>query len=263
MGITGKRVVIFMPARNTGHLLRQTYDDIPDAYRQEIILVDNASHDNTVEVAEGLGMRVIKHSENRGYGGSLKTGYRAAIDSGADVVLMLHSDYQYDPCLVPDMVRPLLDDRADCVLGSRLVGGKCLQGGMPWWKYVANVALTKMINLSIGGDVAEFQTGYRAFSRKCLESIPFERNSDNFLFDMQILVQIVRANLRVVAIPIPTRYMKGVSTMTFRQCVRYGFGVLRCIGGYWAFRLRLQRNRKYESIVIHPREEAARRESSS
>lgn len=262
MTIKDKRVVIFMPARNTGHLLEQTYSQIPEDYRDEIILIDNASDDNTVEVAERLGIKVIRHSENRGYGGSQKTGYRTVVEEGADVVVMLHSDFQYDPRLVPDMVKPLLSGEADAVLGCRLLGKECLKGGMPWWKYIANVGLTNMINLTIGASIAEYQTGYRAYSRKCLQSIPFERNSNDFLFDMQILVQLVRNKQRVVCIPIPTRYMKGVSTMTFKQCMRYGFGVLRCLAAYWAHRLHLWPNSKYVRYHATTLGEASPGESS-
>lgn len=243
-----KRIVIFMPARNTGHLLEKTYADIPEGFHDEIILVDNASEDNTVEVAQRLGMTVIKHTENRGYGGSLKTGYTAAIERGADIIVMLHSDYQYDPRILPEMVQPILEGKGDAVLGSRLMGGRCLQGGMPWWKYVANVGLTNFINLSVGGDLAEYQTGYRAFSKDCLKRVPYHRNSNDFLFDMEILVQILRSGQRIVSIPIPTRYMKGVSTMTFKQCMRYGFGVLHCLAAYWAHRLHVRYNSKYEPL---------------
>ncbi len=243
-----KRIVIFMPARNTGHLLEKTFTDIPEGFHDEIILVDNASEDDTVEVAKRLGMTVIKHAENRGYGGSLKTGYTAALESGADIVVMLHSDYQYDPRMLPEMVQPILDEQADAVLGSRLMGGHCLQGGMPWWKYIANVGLTNFINLSVGGNLAEYQTGYRAFSSDCLKRIPYHRNSNDFLFDMEILVQILRSGQRIVSIPIPTRYMKGVSTMTFKQCMRYGFGVLRCLAGYWAHRLHFKPDSKYDPL---------------
>ncbi len=242
------RVVVFMPARNTAHLIAQTVGGIPEPYAREIILVDNASTDDTVAVARRLGLAVVEHARDRGYGGSLKTGYRAALDAGADVVVMLHSDYQYDPALVPQMVAPLLAGQADVVLGSRLLGGACLEGGMPLWKYVANVGLTELINRAVGGRLPEFQTGYRAFTSAALRAVPYDRNSDDFLFDMEILVQLIRAGARIHSIPIPTRYMPGVSTMTLAQCVRYGFGVFGCLAGYGAHRAGVRRDAKYDAF---------------
>lgn len=244
------RVVVFMPARNTAHLIEQTVAGIPEPFAREIILVDNASTDDTVEVARRLGLQVVEHARDRGYGGSLKTGYRTALEAGADVVVMLHSDYQYDPALVGEMVGPLLAGDADVVLGSRLLGGACLEGGMPWWKYVANVGLTELINLSVGGRLPEFQTGYRAFTSAALRAVPFERNSDDFLFDMEILVQLILSGSRIHSIPIPTRYMPGVSTMTLQQCLRYGFGVLGCLAGYGADRAGVRRDAKYQDVTV-------------
>ena len=152
------KVLIFMPARNTAHLLKQTFDDIPKNFADQIILVDNASTDNTVEIAKTLGMKVIQHEKNLGYGGSLKTGYTTAIKEGADIVVMLHSDNQYDPKFLPKIIKPILEGKADTVLGSRILGAEAKTGGMPWWKYFANITLTKIINRAIGSDIKEFHT---------------------------------------------------------------------------------------------------------
>jgi len=251
--IKDKKIIIFMPARNTAHLLEETFRDIPEGFADQIILVDNASTDNTVDVAHSLGMKIIQHEKNLGYGGSLKTGYTSAIREGADIVVMLHSDNQYDPKFLPQIVQPILDGEADVVLGSRLLGAKALAGGMPWWKYLANVGLNRLINSAIGANIVEYHTGYRAYSRKVLENLPYRYASDNFLFDMEMLVQIVRHGFRIKEIPIPTRYFRGASTMTFKQCVYYGLGVLFSLSRFYANKWNVWKSRRYSRIYEYPR----------
>jgi glycosyltransferase involved in cell wall biosynthesis len=254
--IKGKKIVVFMPARNTARLLKETYKDIPEGFADQIILVDNASNDNTVEVADALGMTVIKHERNLGYGGSLKTGYATAVNEGADIVVMLHSDNQYDPTFLPHIVKPILDGEADAVLGSRILGAHAKAGGMPWWKYIANVGLTRLINYAIGSNICEFHTGYRAYSRKVLENLPYRYASDNFLFDTEIIVQIIRHGFRIKEIPIPTRYFSGASTMTFKQCVAYGIGIMFSLSRYYAHKLNLWQSRRYSRIYGHTHSKA-------
>ncbi len=246
--IDNKKIVIFMPARNTAHLLEKTYNDIPKGFADQIILVDNASTDNTVEIAHSLGMKVIRHENNLGYGGSLKTGYTNAIKEGADVVVMLHSDNQYDPKILPQIVKPILSGEADAVLGSRILGAKTRSGGMPWWKYIANIRLTKLINFSIGSKIHEFHTGYRAYSRKLLENLPYRYNSDNFLFDTEITIQIISHGFTIKEVPIPTHYFTDASTMTFGQCVIYGLGILISLLRYSIHKMNFIKFKKYSRI---------------
>jgi glycosyltransferase involved in cell wall biosynthesis len=250
--IDGHKIVIFIPARNTARLLKETYKDIPKDFADQIILVDNNSSDNTVEVAYSLGMKVIRHEKNLGYGGSLKTGYSTAIKEGADIVVMLHSDNQYDPKFLPEIVRPILDGEADVVLGSRILGGETKTGGMPWWKFIANVSLTRLINTAIGSDIKEFHTGYRAYSRKVLENLPYRYNSDNFLFDTEITVQTIRHGFKTKEVPIPTRYFAGASTMTFYQSAIYGVGIIGSLLRYYLHKLNIKKSRRYSRIYEHP-----------
>ncbi len=249
--INNKKIVIFMPARNTAHLLEKTYKDIPSDFADQIILVDNSSSDDTVEVAYSLGMKVIRHENNLGYGGSLKTGYATAIKEGADIVVMLHSDNQYDPKFLPQIVKPIVDDEADAVLGSRILGGEAKTGGMPWWKYIANVWLTRLINRAIGSNIKEFHTGYRAYNREVLEHLPYRYNSDNFLFDTEIIIQVIKHGFRIKEVPIPTRYFTGASTMTFIQSVFYGIGILWSLSRYFLHKLNIKKSRRFSRIYEH------------
>ena len=241
----GKKIVIYIPARNTAHLLKPTCEAIPKGLAERIILVDNVSSDNTVEVAASLGLEVIRHDRNRGYGGSQKTGYKNFLENEGDIVVMLHSDYQYDPACIPDLVEPILEGRADAVLGSRILGGQALKGGMPWWKFVFNRLLTHIENLIIGARIVEYHTGFRAYSRRLLETIPFEENSDDFLFDTEILIQVHHFDFRITEIPIPTRYTEGASMMTFGQGVVYGLGVFKALLVYLLHRARIRRSPQY------------------
>ena len=234
-----------MPAYNVENLLEKTVRDIPQGVADEIILVDNASSDNTIRVANSLGLTVIRHSRNMGYGGSQKTGYKEALKKGADVVVMLHSDYQYSPKLLPEIVSPILKNEADVVFGSRLLGGKALEGGMPIWKYVSNIFLNHVINFVVGSNITEFHTGYRAYSRSVLESIPFFLNSNNFLFDTEITIQIISKGFKIKEIPIPTHYSKSSSTMTFTQGIVYGLGVFKTLIKYLLTRYKIKRFPQY------------------
>ncbi len=221
-----------MPAYNAARTLERTYRDLPPDVVDHVILVDDVSKDETVEIAQRLGLKVIVHVQNRGYGGNQKTCYIEALKDGADVVVMLHPDYQYDSRLVPQLIAPILAGEADLVLGSRFLGGGTLAGGMPRWKYVANRFLTIVENLVLGQHLSECHTGFRAYSRRLLETIPFLLNSDGFVFDTQVIAQTVAFGFRVAEIPVPTRYFAEASSVDFRHSVIYGLGTLAVMARY-------------------------------
>ena len=229
--IHGKRLVVVMPAYNAEATIRRTVAEIPVGFVDEIILVDDASHDATAEVAGDLGLTTIRHPRNRGYGGNQKTCYTTALGRGADVVVMLHPDYQYSPRLVVAMASMVASGQYDAALGSRILGNTARQGGMPVWKYVPNRALTLIQNLLMGAKLSEYHTGYRCFSRRVLEALPLEENSDDFVFDNEMLVQIIRRDFRIAEVTCPTRYFPEASSINFGRSVRYGFGVLRAATG--------------------------------
>ncbi|MCX5776079.1 MAG: glycosyltransferase family 2 protein [Candidatus Firestonebacteria bacterium] len=220
------KVIVVMPAYNAAKTVQVTYDDIPKDYVDEVILVDDASHDETVKKAKELGLQVFVHSENRGYGGNQKTCYTEALREGADIVIMLHPDYQYDPKLIPEIIRPIIEGRADLVLASRLLSGTALSGGMPVYKFISNRFLTICENIFLGQRLSEFHTGYRAYSKKLLTSIPFMNNSENFVFDTEVIVQTVYFGFKISEIPCPTRYMKDASSISFRNSLIYGLQTL-------------------------------------
>lgn len=224
--IGDKKIVLVMPAYNAAKTVRQTYAEIPHDIVDEVLLVDDASRDDTVAVARELGIRTITHARNTGYGGNQKTCYSAALDLGADIVVMLHPDYQYTPLLVEAMVSPIARGVFDCMLGSRILSNGALKGGMPVYKYLSNRVLTLAQNLLAGEKLSEYHTGYRAYSRQVLTSIGFRNNSDNFIFDNQFLAQILYAGFRVGEITCPTRYADDSSSISFSNSVRYGLGVL-------------------------------------
>jgi glycosyltransferase involved in cell wall biosynthesis len=224
--ILGKKIVVVMPAYNAEKTLRQTYAELPHEYVDEIILVDDASRDNTVVVANELGIRTIIHGENRGYGGNQKTCYTEALQHGADIVVMIHPDYQYSPRLATAMASMIASGHYDVVLGSRILGGDALKGGMPLYKYIANRFLTLIENLVLGAKLSEYHTGFRAFSRRVLETLPLEENSDDFVFDNQMLAQAVYFGFKIGEVSCPTRYFKEASSINFRRGVKYGLGVL-------------------------------------
>jgi glycosyltransferase involved in cell wall biosynthesis len=239
------RLVIVMPAYNAARTLERTYADIPHELVHKIILVDDVSRDETVEIARNLGLDVIIHRQNRGYGGNQKTCYAAALEAGADIVVMLHPDYQYDATRIPDLVAPIADGERDLMLGSRFLGDP-LAGGMPRWKYFANRFLTTLENVAFGLRLSEYHTGLRAYSRRLLETIPFSRNSDNFVFDQELIAQVVAAGMadRIGEIAVPTRYFTEASSVGFRRSVVYGLSTLQVIVRYLLHRLRLRPSRK-------------------
>jgi glycosyltransferase involved in cell wall biosynthesis len=222
----GKRIVVVMPAYNAEKTLIKTYNEIPHEYVDEVILVDDGSSDRTVEVAEGLGLRTFVHTKNRGYGGNQKTCYREALILGADVVVMLHPDYQYSPKLITAMADMVLSGHYDACLGSRIVADDTLRGGMPLYKYVANRALTFVQNICIGTKLSEFHTGFRAFSSEVLKALPLEENSDDFVFDNEMLAQVHYFGYHIGEISCPTRYFDEASSINFKRSVQYGLGVL-------------------------------------
>ncbi len=217
-----------MPAYNAEQTLRQTYDELPLDIVDEVILVDDASHDETVTLAEELGIHhIIVHDQNKGYGGNQKSCYQKALDIDADIVIMVHPDYQYTPKLVRSMASLIADDVFDCVLGSRILGTGALKGGMPIIKYIANRGLTLIENLLAGYKLSEYHTGYRAFSRELLQNLPLERNSDDFIFDNQMLLQIIYYGYVIGEVTCPTRYMEEASSIGGWRVVKYGLGVLQ------------------------------------
>lgn len=238
---TAHRVVVVMPAYNAARTLERTYADIPHALIDRIILVDDVSRDETVEIARQLGLDVHIHKQNRGYGGNQKTCYDEALSADATVVVMLHPDYQYDATRIPALIRPILDATADMVLGSRLLGDP-LAGGMPRWKYVSNRFLTALENLAFGLRLSEYHTGFRAYSRRLLETIPYHANSDDFVFDQELVSQAVACGFRITEIPVETRYFEEASSVNFQRSVVYGLSTLRVVARHLLHRSRIRRS---------------------
>jgi glycosyltransferase involved in cell wall biosynthesis len=222
------KVVVVMPAYNAARTLVRTYRDIPGEVVDHVILVDDVSADDTVAVAELLDLQVVVHRQNTGYGGNQKTCYDTALAEGADVVVMLHPDYQYDATRIPELIAPILGGDADMMLGSRFLGDP-LAGGMPRWKYLANRFLTGLQNRSYRLRLSEYHTGFRAYSRKLLETIDYRANSDDFVFDQQLVGQVVRGGFRIGEVAVPTRYFAEASSVNFRRSVRYGLATLRTL----------------------------------
>jgi len=221
-----KKVVVVMPAYNAAKTLKQTYDEIDRDIVDEIILVDDASRDETAKLAKKLKIKTIIHPQNRGYGGNQKTCYEAALKLGADIVIMLHPDYQYTPKLIPAMAHMLASGLYDAVLGSRILGGQALQGGMPIYKYISNRFLTLTQNALMGAKLSEYHTGYRAFTRKVLQAIPMEKNSDDFIFDNEMLSQIHYLGFRIAEVTCPAKYFAEASSINFVRSSIYGLGCL-------------------------------------
>ena len=220
------RVVVVMPAYNAARTLRRTYEDLPHGRIADVILVDDGSRDATVAIARRLGLKVYVHTRNFGYGANQKTCYTEALRSGAAIVVMLHPDYQYDPRLLPDLVRPIEAGEADVVFGSRLRGTSAIRQGMPWWKYAGNRALTWLENRAFGLRLSEFHTGYRAYSARALERVNFRANGDGFIFDQEIVAQFVECGARLAEIAVPVRYFPEASSTSFWISVRYGLAIL-------------------------------------
>ncbi|HKH45162.1 MAG TPA: glycosyltransferase family 2 protein [Thermoanaerobaculia bacterium] len=234
-----------MPAYNAEKTLERTYRDLPLDWVDDVIVVDDASQDRTVEIAESLGLHVLVHPQNRGYGGNQKTCYREALARGADIVVMVHPDHQYDPTYVPELIAPLLRGECTAVFGSRMLGGRPIEGGMPKWKYLANLFLTMVANATFYVFLSEYHSGLRAYSREYLEAIDIERNSDNFVFDTEIIAQGVWKGLRIKEIPIRTRYFEEASQIGFWRSVEYGFSVLGILLRYKLHKKGVRRDRLF------------------
>ena len=226
--LKGKKIIVVMPAYNAAQTLRMTYDEVMEQDIVDlVILVDDGSRDETVSIAKTLPDTVVyTHERNRGYGGNQKSCYRLALEEGGDVIIMVHPDYQYTPKLIPAMASMIASDLYPCVLGSRILGGYALKGGMPRWKYAANRFLTLVENILLGAKLSEYHTGYRAFSRKLLQQLPLENNSDDFVFDNQMLAQIIWYGNTIAEISCPTKYFAEASSINFSRSVKYGFGCL-------------------------------------
>ncbi len=236
-----------MPAYNAASTLEKTYREIPFDLVDRVILCDDASSDDTADLARKIGIRdVIIHDQNKGYGGNQKSLYNAALEAGGDIVIMLHPDYQYTPRLIPSMVNIIGDELYPVVLGSRILGKGALRGGMPWYKYVANRFLTLTQNLLINYKLSEYHTGYRAFSREVLESIDFNNNSDDFVFDNEMLSQIIYKKFDIAEVTCPTKYFEEASSINFPRSVKYGLGVLRVTWMHFFQRLGLVKFRLYK-----------------
>jgi glycosyltransferase involved in cell wall biosynthesis len=234
--IDGKRVCVVMPAYNAATTLERTVSEVPRDVVDDIVLVDDRSSDETFAIAKRLDLHTIRHEKNRGYGGNQKTCYQAALGLGADIVVMVHPDYQYTPLLIPALASCIASGLFDVALGSRILGGGALSGGMPLYKYVANRLLTATENILVDAKLSEWHTGYRAFSKRVLVELPLEENDDDFVFDNQMLVQAVDFGFNIAEITCPTRYESESSSINFSRSVKYGFGVLGC-----ALQMRMKR----------------------
>jgi glycosyltransferase involved in cell wall biosynthesis len=246
------KVVVVMPAYNAGETLIQTYSEIPEGWVDDVILVDDCSHDDTVDIARSLNIKCFTHRWNRGYGGNQKTCYNAALEAGAQVIVMLHPDYQYDPQIIPDLVMPIFEGEVDVVFASRFLGNP-LAGNMPLYKFVSNRVLTWIQNRIQGNRFSECHTGYRAYSRAILESIPYERNSEGFVFDNEIIGQFIIAGARFKDIPVITRYEKNSSTVSLKESFKYGIAVLWTLFRYFMHQHRLWRYRKFDFLPGYER----------
>ncbi|MFM9950856.1 MAG: glycosyltransferase family 2 protein [Saprospiraceae bacterium] len=242
----GKKVIVVLPAYNAALTLEQTYREIPFDLVDDVILCDDASRDHTLTVAAQIGIRhIIVHEQNKGYGGNQKSLYNKALELGGDIVIMLHPDYQYTPKLIPAMVNIIGDELYPVVLGSRILGKGALQGGMPLYKYIANRFLTLTQNLLVNYKLSEYHTGYRAFSREVLEGINFNQNSDDFVFDNEMLSQIIYAGFAIAEVTCPTKYFDEASSINLPRSIRYGFGVLRVSWRHFLQRMGIAKYRMY------------------
>jgi glycosyltransferase involved in cell wall biosynthesis len=242
------KVVVIMPAYNAAKTLRMTYMALPHDVVDVVLLVDDGSSDETVEIARELNLELFIHNRNYGYGGNQKTCYAEALRANADIVVMVHPDYQYDPTCLPSIIEPIEQDTADVVLGSRLMSVSPVTQGMPWWKFLGNRFLTKVENAAFGLNLSEYHTGYRAFSRQVLETINFQMNSDKFIFDQEVIAQIVEAEFRIAEVSVPTRYFPEASSASFIDSSRYGLGILWLVFRYALHRHRLLSQKTFQSL---------------
>jgi glycosyltransferase involved in cell wall biosynthesis len=243
-----QKVVVVMPAYNAERTLRMTYAELPRDIVDLVIVVDDGSSDETIRIARQLGLELFVHNRNYGYGANQKTCYREALKAGAGIIVMVHPDYQYDPTLLPQIIQPIKDGTADVVLGSRLLGGDAVRQGMPWWKYIANRFLTGLENRVFGLKLSEYHTGYRAYSRDALEGVNLDMNSDNFIFDQEIVAQFVELDLRVAEVAVPTRYFPQASSASFLQSSIYGVSILWLLLKYILHTRGILRQRRFESL---------------
>jgi len=239
--INGKRITVIMPAYNAEKTLIKTFDEIPKDIVDSIILTDDASKDNTVEIARKLNIKTVVHAENKGYGANQKTCYVEALKENPDIIIMLHPDYQYSPKLIPAMASIIASGEYDVVLASRILGKGALRGGMPLYKYMANRILTMLENFMLGYKLTEYHTGYRAYSSQVLRNIPFLKNSDDFVFDNEVLAQLIYFNYRIAEISCPTKYFPEASSINFCRSLKYGFGVLGTSIKFVLHKLRIRR----------------------
>ena len=247
--IANRKICVVLPAYNAARTLEMTFREIPVDVVDDVILVDDASTDDTLRLAKKLGVFAVRHDHNKGYGGNQKTCYRLALERGADVVIMLHPDYQYTPKLLLPMASMLCSGLFDVVLGSRILGTGALAGGMPLYKYIANRALTFVQNILLGHKLSEYHTGYRGFTRSVIEKLPLERNSDDFIFDNQMLSQVIYLGFRVGEISCPARYFPEASSINFHRSVIYGLGVLKTSISFRLARLGFDRGTIFEGLV--------------
>jgi len=228
-----KKIIAILPAYNAEKTLQMTLNDIPADWVDEIILVDDASTDNTARLARSLNLKTFVHDKNKGYGGNQKTCYNEALKSGADIVIMIHPDHQYDPKLVPEMLLPIINNETDAVFGSRmLIKGEAIKGGMPFWKYYANKFLTVLENSILHLKLSEYHSGFRAYSKKVLNTVKYNANSNNFVFDTEIIVQLKIHNFKIKEIPIPTKYFKDASSVGILAGITYGLSIVKVLGQY-------------------------------
>ena len=249
-----RKTWIVMPAYNAEQTLADTFYDIPHPFRSQVLLVDDCSSDGTVDLARDLGIHVIQHEVNRGYGGNQKTCYEAVLDRGAEFVVMIHPDFQYDARMAAVMVEIIALGNCDIVLGNRIrTRSEALSGGMPRWKYLANRSSTFVENLLLGQSIGDFHSGMRAYSRHVLEVIPFDRNSEDFAFDQELLVQAVAAGVKIGDVPVPVRYMSEASSISFRRSVAYALGGISAVVSYFLTRVGLKRDKRFLAAMRAPR----------
>lgn len=242
-------VVVIMPAYNAAKTLKITYDSIPKECVDRIILTDDVSQDETVDIARELGLKTMIHVQNKGYGGNQKTSYLEALKSGADIVIMLHPDNQYDATRIPDLIEPIRQGQVDMMIGSRFLGKDTLQGGMPYYKFIGNRFLTWLENLILGQNLSEYHSGFRAYSRKFLITIPFLLNSDDFVFDSEVLAQAAAFNFKIGEIAVPTRYFKEASSINFRRSTVYGLATVWTMVKYLLYRFGIHKSPQFTKTL--------------
>ena len=241
-----KNIIIILPAYNAEKTLQLTLKEIPNEYRQNIILVDDHSRDNTAQIAKQEGLFVVRHDKNRGYGANQKTCFKHALEMGANIIVMVHPDHQYDASVIPSLIQPISEGKADAVFGSRMLGGKTLEGGMPWWKYDANILLTALANIVFRRYLTEIHSGFRAYSRKYLETVRYEDNSDDFIFDTQIIAQGIANGLFFEEVPIATRYFPEASSINLWRSIKYGIEIIWTLFFFILHRHKVWRIQRYD-----------------